>query len=235
MWADDWAASFHFTGVGHAALAACAAFVRFPSRELSHSSHAPDDESIQRSDRSGERRVLSGAMIPFAGIAFAYVGIETSLVVFAIPYSAEFGLSAAIGRTAISAFWMGLLIGRLSVLVRRSPPDAGVLLTAGALGSVLLAAGVGLGFARVDALFGVLGFAFGSVYPVNMALTGQRFSRARGAAAGVAAGAGALGGFAVPWWTGAVADSVGIGAALLSLTGFTLMIAFLSASLRRTS
>jgi nitrate/nitrite transporter NarK len=68
-----------------------------------------------------------------------------------------------------------------------------------------------------------------------MALTGQRFSRARGAAAGVAAGAGALGGFAVPWWTGAVADSVGIGAALLSLTGFTLMIAFLSASLRRTS
>ena len=103
------------------------------------------------------------------------------------------------------------------------------------LGSVVLAVGVGLSYARVDVLFGVLGFAFGAVYPVNMALTGQRFWRARGVAAGIAAGAGALGGFAVPWWTGAVADSAGIGAALFCLIGFTLMIAFLSASLRRAS
>ena len=235
MWAGDWVASFHFTGAGHAALAACAALVRFPPHEYPRAREAHDTTSTEGPDPSGEPRVLSLAMIPFAGIAFAYVGIETSLVVFAIPYAAEFGLSVEIGRAAISVFWMGLLLGRLAVLGRRAAPDAGLLLTAGALASVLLAAGIGLRIANVDMLFGVLGFALGSVYPVNMALTGQRFSRARGAAAGVAAGAGALGGFAVPWWTGTVGDTAGIGAALSSLTGLTVLIAFLSASLRRTS
>ena len=80
-----------------------------------------------------------------------------------------------------------------------------------------------------------MGFALGAVYPVNMALTGQRFSRARGTATGIAAGAGALGGFAVTWWTGAVGDATGIGAALLGLTAFTVMISILSARLRRAS
>ena len=95
--------------------------------------------------------------------------------------------------------------------------------------------GVGLDVAQVDAVFGVLGFALGSVYPVNMALTDQRFSRARGTAAGIVAGAGALGGFAVPWWTGMVGDAAGIGAALFCLTGCAILIAILSALLKRES
>ena len=173
-------------------------------------------------------------MIPFAGIAFAYVGIETALIVFAIPYAAERGLAEEVGRSAISIFWLGLLLGRLAIVGWRAVPGAGLLVGAGSFASLLLAAGIELGGANVDALFGALGFAMGSVYPVNMALTGQRFSRTRGVATGAAAGAGALGGFAVPWWTGAVGDAVGIGAALSSLIGFTLLIALLAAMLWRS-
>ena len=234
MWADDWAASFHYTGAGHAALAVCAALVRFPPRECNSTSD-PEEVGPVEPDPSAEPSVLSGAVIPFAGIAFAYVGIEASLNVFAIPYAAESGLSAESGRNAISAFWMGLFVGRLAVLGRRAPPDARSLLAAGGLGSVVLAAGVGLDLAPVNVFYGILGFAFGSVYPVTMALIGQRFSRARGTAAGIAAGAGALGGFAVPWWIGAVGDVAGIGAAFFCLIVFTLLIAFLSKSLRPSS
>jgi len=235
LWADDWRASFHFTGAGHAALAAGAACVRFPVHGSRLARGEREDPPIERNEpSSGKRNVLSTAMIPFAGIAFAYVGIETALIVFAIPYSAERGLAEEVGRSAISIFWLGLLLGRLAIVGWRAVPGAGLLVGAGSFASLLLAAGIGLGGANVDALFGALGFAMGSVYPVNMALTGQRFSRTRGVATGAAAGAGALGGFAVPWWTGAVGDAVGIGAALSSLVGFTLLIALLAAMLWRS-
>jgi len=235
LWADDWAASFRYAGAGHAVLAICSAFIHFPPHPRQGGGDARGAHAGEGLDSSRRPMVLSGAVLPFAGIAFAYVGIEASLIVFAIPYAAEFGLPPESGRAAISVFWMGLLIGRLAVLGRRAPPDASSLLAAGALGSAVLAAGIGLGVAQVDALFGVLGFAFGSVYPVNMALAGQRFSSARGTAAGVVAGAGALGGFAVPWGTGAVGDTAGIGAALFCLTGCAILIAILSASLKRKS
>jgi len=235
LWAEDWVSSFYYTGATHAVLALCAALVPFPPRTILREIAGAKLDSLENFDEPDEPSPLSGSIIPFAGIAFAYVGIEASLVVFAIPYAGELGRSAEAGRIAISVFWMGLLLGRLSVLGRRAQPDARSLVTAGGLGSVVFAAGIGLGAAPLEALFGVVGFVLGSVYPVNMALTGQRFSRARGTAAGIAAGAGAFGGFAVPWWTGAMGDAMGIGAALFGLTVFTLLISVLSAWLRRAS
>ena len=70
MWADDWAASFHYTGAGHAALAVCAALVRFPPRECNSTSD-PEEVGPVDPDPSVEPSVLSGAVIPFAGIASA--------------------------------------------------------------------------------------------------------------------------------------------------------------------
>ena len=67
---------------------------RFPKRAHIPPNTAREVVASDPADPSGEPRVLSAAVIPFAGIAFAYVGIETSLIVFAIPYAAEFGLSA---------------------------------------------------------------------------------------------------------------------------------------------
>jgi hypothetical protein len=55
------------------------------------------------------------------------------------------------------------------------------------------------------------------VYPVMIAGTGKQFPHAPGTAAGLAAGAGAIGGFLVPWLTGAIGDAIGISAALGSI------------------
>jgi nitrate/nitrite transporter NarK len=58
-----------------------------------------------------------------------------------------------------------------------------------------------------------------------IALAGQRFPAARGVAAGFTAGAGALGGFAIPWLTGAIGDWAGIDLALSSLVLWSIAIA----------
>jgi MFS family permease len=69
------------------------------------------------------------------------------------------------------------------------------------------------------------GVALGCVYPLMMALVGERIPEARGTAAGLAAGAGALGGSAVPWLTGTFGDAFGVSAAVASLAAWCAVIA----------
>jgi fucose permease len=82
------------------------------------------------------------------------------------------------------------------------------------------------------ALFAV-GVALGSVYPLMIALAAQRAPEARGTAAGLAAGAGALGGFAVPWLTGTAGDAAGIALGFGSLAVWSAAIAAAAAASRR--
>jgi hypothetical protein len=53
------------------------------------------------------------------------------------------------------------------------------------------------------------GLALGPVYPLLIALTGVCFPRA-GTALGLVSGAGAAGGFALPWLAGAIADALAV-------------------------
>lgn len=207
-----WTGSFRLTGAAHLALAAAALAVRFP---------AP-----RPSERVGSGRTLSPALAPFAAVAFSYVGVEAALTIFAVPYATGgLALDADRGRAAISAFWLGLFAGRMGVLALRRAPGAGMLTAAGVAGGAVLAAGVVGAVTHVELLFGLAGGALGCVYPLMIALAGQRFPRARGTAAGLAAGAGALGGFAIPWLTGAIGDAAGVGVAVGSLALWSFAIA----------
>ena len=91
-----------------------------------------------------------------------------------------------------------------------------------------------IGFEHLPLLFGCVGFALGPVYPVMISLAGQRFPHARGTAAGLAAGAGALGGFAIPWLTGFTGDGFGIAFAMGSLGLWALVIAAGGEAARRS-
>ena len=174
------------------------------------------------------------SLLPLAAVAFAYVGVEASLTVFAIPYATgALALSAERGAGAISAFWLGLLLGRVGVLGLPYELGTRTLVAAGLLAACALLSCVALRVGSVEATFLSAGVALGCVYPLVMALVGQRMPEARGTAAGLAAGAGALGGSAVPWLTGAIGDALGIAAALLSLAGWCGAIAF-SAALARS-
>ena len=156
------------------------------------------------------------------------------MTVFAVPYASEaLALPAERGQLAISAFWLGLLAGRLALLGARTALGTRVLIAAGAGAAALLGAATGLPRAPLElALFGV-GAALGCVYPLMIALAGQTSPAASGTAAGLAAGAGALGGFAVPWLTGVAGDAAGIALGFGSLSLWCAAIALAAAASRR--
>jgi nitrate/nitrite transporter NarK len=58
-----------------------------------------------------------------------------------------------------------------------------------------------------------------------ISLASRRFPEARGTAAGVAAGAGAVGGFVIPWASGGIGDAFGIVTAVVSLAAWSALIA----------
>ena len=197
---SDWSMGFRAVGAAHLPLAAAALRVAFPpprrAAALSHAGLLPPGALVR--------------LLPFAAIAFAYVGVETALTVLAVPYAtAALGLPQARGLAAISAFWAGLLVGRLGVLAIRGSIDARHLAVAGVAGSLVLALGVAAGTHAVEILFGATGACLGLVFPVMVALTGESAGTARATAIGLVVSAGALGGFALPWIHGALGDAAG--------------------------
>jgi nitrate/nitrite transporter NarK len=54
-----------------------------------------------------------------------------------------------------------------------------------------------------------------------------------GLASGLASGAGALGGFSLPWLSGAIGDAIGMRAAIATIGGSSLLIALAALGLSR--
>jgi fucose permease len=220
-----WTASFTWIGAAHIALAVGALFVAFPAPET-----RPGGSSAGRSSD----RVRWSELLPFAGVAFAYVGIEAAMTIVAVPYATlALELGAERGRLAISAFWLGLFLGRIGAVMLRRELDTGVLGTAGTLAALVVGAAAAVAAPVPELPFLAAGLALGCVYPVMISLAAQRFPHARGTAAGLAAGAGALGGFAVPWITGALGDAVGVTLAFGSLSLWAILMAVCAAAARR--
>jgi fucose permease len=212
---SHWAASFHASAAVFVALGLVGLPVPFDA-------HRPPARSDGRRAGLG----VGAAILPYAGVALCYVGVETAVTLFATPYARDaLGLAQARGVAAISAFWLGLLGGRLLFLLWRGPVDARLLAAAGFGAALLLAAGVAAELRALELLVGGAGLLLGLVFPVFVALAMLRFPEARGTATGVVTGAGALGGFLVPWVTGVLGDARGIRAAFLSLAAWCLLLA----------
>jgi len=194
----DWTWSFHATGALFVLLAAWASVIRLPA--------PPNAAAVEQRDR-----IFTLPLFALAVVAFAYVGVETAVTLFAVPWAQTLlVLPASRGQTAISAFWLGLLGGRLVMLGLGRSLGARFLAASGVGGALVLAGAL---FGRVPQLELVTlasGLALGAVYPVMIALAGAEFPFASGTAAGLVAGAGALGGFAIPWLTGALGDAFGL-------------------------
>jgi fucose permease len=216
--AHHFTASFAAAGWAHVGIAAWASFVPLPAPE-------------PRAEDGGAAFALA-PLLPLAAVAFAYVGVEASVTMFAVPYAdGALGLDPARGQRAIGAFWLGLLVGRLATIGVHAL-DARVLVAAGGIATALLAATAGLAAPPEIGLLAV-GVALGCVYPLMIALAGQAAPSARGTATGFAAGAGAVGGVAVPWLTGLAGDTAGIALGFASLALWCAAIALAAAASRR--
>ena len=220
----DWTWSFHATGAIFVLLAAWASWVRLPAPPKRAAAHAGD-------------RIFTLPLLALAVVGFAYVGVETAVTLFAVPWAHTLlVLPPARGQMAISTFWLGLLGGRLAMLGLGRSLGTRFLAAAGIGGALILAAALWARIPQLELVTLASGLALGAVYPVMIALAGAEFPFASGTAAGLVAGAGALGGFAIPWMTGALGDAVGLAAGLATSSLWCLAItaaAFALARMRR--
>ena len=224
----DWTWSFHATGAAFLLLALWAAMVPLPPPAIRSAARAGGG--------NGGGRLLTLPLLALAVIGFAYVGVETAVTLFAVPWAdGLLGQDPARGRTAISVFWLGLLAGRLAMLALRRGLGTRFLAAAGVASAAVFGTAVTVNTPSLEAATFAGGLALGAVYPVMIALAGDRFPFASGTAAGLVAGAGAFGGFVVPWLTGALGDGMGLAAGLATLAGWCLLITGAALVLSRLS
>jgi fucose permease len=201
----DWAFAFRVVGGAHLALALLALAVPLGRPQLA-ARHARDKPIVTRS------------LVWLCVAAFAYVGVESAITIFAIPYAeAGLDLGADRGRTAISVFWMGLLVGRLLFALRAGIEDARFAIAAGGASALVLAAGIALAWSQLELMLAVTGLALGGVFPLLVALAGRRTAHATGTGVAMVAGLGSAGGFVAPWITGVLGDTAGMSIAFGAL------------------
>jgi len=209
--ASGYTAVYGALGAGFATVAVLGLAVRFPAPPGAHATAARSALSL-------------AALAPWMFAAFAYVGIETALSVFAVPHAEGAGLAPARGMRALSGLWLGLLVARVIFAALRRPAAAVQLRLAGAAGALVLAAGAG-GALPPEALFFGAGLGLGVVFPLLVLFAGDAAPGRRATAVGIVVAAGAFGGFAVPWAAGAVGDRFGTGASLGLLAALAVGIA----------
>jgi len=173
------------------------------------------------------------ALAPVAAMAACYVGLETALTVFAVPWAGALGLPEARGLRAISAFWLGLLAGRGALAWRGGSSRPGRVAGRALAAAGLLAGALLLDVTHLELALAAVGASVGAVFPLLIALAARRAPEARGTAVGLVAGAGAAGGFLVPWCTGALGDALGVRWGLASLVLWSLALAALAGAAAR--
>jgi fucose permease len=167
------------------------------------------------------------SLLPFVGLALSiglYVATEMGVSNWVVKLELESGASIALATGVLSAFWLGLTIGRL--LSNRLAERIDYALFTGsciALTSLtLIGAALAPWPAAGIALFGVAGLFSGPVYPMIMAMGGNIYPHRLAALSGSLAAAAVAGSVIYPPLMGALAGVIGlrsgmIGAALLGI------------------
>lgn len=173
---------------------------------------APAAESASSPGALG-RLVRDPILVLLGLVIFLYVGAEIGISSWIAEYYVQtFAVSTATGAYMVSVVWLGLLLGRLALSAGYRGQRQALLL----LGLTCLAA-LSLGLALCSdspwvagGLFLVSGLGFSAVYPVVMALVGERFTGEQSLAIGLVSGAGGVGSLSFPFAMAAIAGHFSI-------------------------
>ena len=155
--------------------------------------------------------------LPLLALAIAiscYVATEAGLTSWLVAFLAGETLTTA--TLALSLFWTALALGRLvaSRMADRFPPvpfaASCVLFSAAALAAAL----VGPTGAVQIALFAAVGFGFGPVYPMIMAIAGGYYPHRAAAVSGLLTAAAVAGAIVYPPLMGLMSEVAGLGAGM---------------------
>ena len=170
-----------------------------------------------RHARSAGPRVRVGLAWPIIALAVAiacYVGSEVGVSNWLVRFleSATVGLATS----ALALFWGCLALGRLASARWSDRFDHARFASIAALASAaaLMAAVVVPSLPASIVLFGAVGFAFGPVYPLIMAVGGDLYPTRSAAVSGFLSGFAVVGAIIYPPVMGFVSVGVGLGAAM---------------------
>ncbi len=185
---------------------------------------APVETVRARSDGRGEQAAAESTMqtrraVSLLGVALFFYAIHQIGVSTWIPYFVEnvLGSSPSLASGALSAYWLGIIVGRFAAsrLVERSGPE--LLLICGSVGSavatslIVLPLPVSLVFVTLS----VAGALSGATIPLSYTL-GYRLAPARlGGLTAVLSVVMLAGRFISPWLIGVIADGYGLRIAML--------------------
>ncbi len=200
----SWQAVVFASAVAAVPLAILFAVVRLPS---GRHEHAP-----------GASPIRTGLALPLVMLAVAiafYVGAEIGVSNWLVRYLQAASLTLA--TSALALFWGCLALGRLVSARLGDRFDHATFAAASAIASaVALVAAVAVQSLELSiVLFGVVGFAFGPVYPLIMAVAGDRYPARSSAVSGFLAGIAVIGAIIYPPLMGFVSVGAGLGVAML--------------------
>jgi len=175
-----------------------------------------------------------GLALPLLALGVAigcYVASEMGVSSWLVRFLAAAPMAQA--SSALGLYWAGLALGRLvSARVADRFDHLSLAVAAALVASVALIGAVVVPALPVSiVLFGVVGFASGPIYPMIMAVGGERFPDRAAALSGILAGAAVTGSVVYPPLMGFLSVSIGLPAAMLgtALLGFGCVVTLLMA------
>jgi fucose permease len=222
----DWYDSFRAAGALHLIL-----LFGLPLLPTGPEGHAlPTKETSESSpDRAGRFLLMA-----ICATTFIYVGVESALTFFISDYArSELALDTGRSSSMVGFFWIGLLIGRLTVGLAPRAPSAGTTAILALLSSAVFAAFLSPFSLGPEFSLTLVGFFLGGVFPIMIGLAGLARPGATGSSVALAAGLGSIGGFVIPWLTGILATETSLRTALLTLSAWLLVLASASSIVYR--
>lgn len=212
-------------GAGWRALIAATGLVALPLAALIATLDAPAGRRDRRAARSGPPGATSPAdppaapgagwrrSLPLALLGFAigaYVACEVGVSNWLVRFLAAAPLVTA--TAALSGYWGGLAVGRLvsARIADRFDHARFAAAAAGIAAAALVAAVVVPSLPISIALFVVVGFASGPIFPMIIAIGGERYPARAAAISGTLVGLAVVGGIVYPPAMGFISVSFGL-------------------------
>jgi fucose permease len=221
---DSWKLAFPASGIVFLLFAFAAATVRFPLPE--HGAHHGASKGLA---------LLKQPLLMLLCLAIIfYVGSELGANNWVAEYFVRvLGAPASTASFAVSALWIGMLVGRLLLSALRNQGRQEILLLA--LSLFCIAALTGFlslrGILPAMAVVFALGLGYSGIYPLIMTLAGSVFRSS--AAVGMVGTAAGIGSFSFPYLLAMLAQAAGLRAGFLLLGALPLGIAVVSLLLIR--
>ena len=139
-----------------------------------------------------------------------YVGVETGAAYFADSFfTAELG-QPSFSAIAISFYWLAMTVSRVIFGIVKVNPQKFLKVSFGLSAAMLVPLALSNNAPLALAIFIIIGFLYGAIWPTLMALATKRFTASSGTVASIMMVGSGIGGAAFPVLIGLVADTVNL-------------------------